>query len=138
METGWFFRRGHMRQLRKGRAVLVRGTWVYQAENRKGSAYKHVCPHCGADIVSVRMARGGWGHFEGRKGLGRIKHPCLHLGEMLSRRRDNKTLDMFEVPAAKDESVDSSVTCNELRSAPYKVEFHQAGTKCEEYHDSQS
>lgn len=43
------------------------------------------------------MPRGGWAHFEGGKGLTRIKHPCLHLGEGLSGRRDEKTPDLFEM-----------------------------------------
>lgn len=42
------------------------------------------------------MKRGGWAHFEGAKGLGRIKHACLHRGEGLSRRRDKDTPDLFE------------------------------------------
>jgi hypothetical protein len=41
------------------------------------------------------MKRGGWVHFEGAKGLGSIKHPCLHRGEALGRRRDEYTLDLF-------------------------------------------
>jgi len=49
-------------------------------------------------VVSVRMRQGGWAHFEGAKGLGRVKHPCLHRGEGLSARRDTETLDLFEKP----------------------------------------
>lgn len=41
------------------------------------------------------MPNGGWAHFEGAKGLARIKHPCLHRGEHLNRFRDDKTLDLF-------------------------------------------
>lgn len=41
------------------------------------------------------MPNGGWAHFETGKGLSRIKHPCLHLGEGLSRTRDNNTPDLF-------------------------------------------
>jgi hypothetical protein len=42
------------------------------------------------------MKGGGWAHFEGAKGLGRVKHPCFHRGEGLGRRRDNETLDLFD------------------------------------------
>jgi len=41
------------------------------------------------------FVRGGWAHFEGGEGLTRIKHPCLHLGEGLSRRRGEDTPDLF-------------------------------------------
>ncbi len=37
-----------------------------------------------------------WAHFESAKGLTRIKHPCLHIGEGLSQRRDRDTLELFE------------------------------------------
>jgi hypothetical protein len=43
------------------------------------------------------MKKGGWAHFEGARGLGQIKHACLHRGEGLSRRRDNETLDLFDL-----------------------------------------
>jgi hypothetical protein len=42
------------------------------------------------------MKRGGWAHFESAKGLGRVKHPCFHRGEGLSRRRDSQTPDLFD------------------------------------------
>ena len=45
---------------------------------------------------SVQMPNGGWAHFEQAKGLRRVKHPCLHRGEGLSRSRDDKTLDLFD------------------------------------------
>jgi len=41
------------------------------------------------------MQNGGWGHFEGAKGLGRIKHPCFTIGAGLSRNRDDRTLDLL-------------------------------------------
>ena len=99
MDGGWHLRREHYRWLPAGRAVRVRQAWVCQEGSQKGNAFKRVCPNCGADITSVRMPRGGWAHFEGRKGLTHLKHPCLHLGEKLSRRRDSKTLDLFDVGA---------------------------------------
>jgi hypothetical protein len=47
-------------------------------------------------VVSVRMKRGGWAHFEGANGLGRVKHPCFSRGDNLGRRRDSETPDLFE------------------------------------------
>jgi len=41
------------------------------------------------------MPNGGWAHFEGAKGLTRVKHPCLNIGEGLSKKRDNQTPDLF-------------------------------------------
>ena len=61
------------------------------------TSLKRACPVCRALIVSVGMPKGGWVHFEGGEGLTRIKHPCLHLGEGLSRRRDGTTPDLFEM-----------------------------------------
>lgn len=42
------------------------------------------------------MPNGGMVHFEGAPGLSRIKHPCLHRGEGMSKSRDDSTLDLFE------------------------------------------
>jgi len=42
------------------------------------------------------MKKGGWAHFEGAKGLRNIKHPCLHRGEGLSRRREKDMDDLFD------------------------------------------
>lgn len=91
-------RRAHRRRLWSGRSTAVRETWMVRNEqdDAKRKAYRHPCPRCGASIVSVHMKKGGWAHFEGGKGLGSIKHPCLHLGEKLGRRRDAETLDLFE------------------------------------------
>jgi hypothetical protein len=50
---------------------------------------------CGAQILKVPMPNKGWGHFEGSKGLSRVKHPCFAVGDGLSQRRDNETLDLF-------------------------------------------
>jgi hypothetical protein len=52
------------------------------------------------------MKRGGWAHFEGAKGLGRVKHPCFYRGEGLSRLRDDNTPDLFDEPARPDENND--------------------------------
>jgi hypothetical protein len=97
MADRWHYRKEHARRLRTGRTISVCGSWVLQCErvSRSGSSFKRACPLCGALIVSVGMPKGGWVHFEGGEGLTRIKHPCLHLGEGLSRRRDATTPDLF-------------------------------------------
>lgn len=96
MTDRWHYRKAHTRRLTKGRTVSVRGGWVLRDENghEKGAAFRWACPICGAPIVSVRMPKGGWVHFEGGQGLTRIKHPCLHLGEGLSR-QGTKTPPIF-------------------------------------------
>ncbi|SDG31619.1 hypothetical protein SAMN04488117_11678 [Celeribacter baekdonensis] len=98
MTDRWYYRKAHTRRLSTGRTVSVRGGWAVRGdrESKKGASFRRTCPICGALIVSVGMPRGGWVHFEGGKGLTRIKHPCLHLGEGLSRRRDEDTPDLFE------------------------------------------
>ncbi|SHF00835.1 hypothetical protein SAMN05444279_1145 [Ruegeria intermedia] len=96
MAEDWFRRRAHRRRLPGGRETHVRETWVprHPEADRKKS-FRSRCPRCGAAIVSVPMPNGGRVHFEGGKGLGRIKHPCLHVGEGLSRRRADDTDDLF-------------------------------------------
>jgi len=99
MRDQWHFRKAHARRLRTGRTIAVCGGWVLQGErvSSDSASFRRACPVCGALIVSVGMPKGGWVHFEGGEGLTRIKHPCLHLGEGLSRRRDETTPDLFEV-----------------------------------------
>ena len=99
MRDRWHFRKAHARRLATGRTISVCGGWVLQGERVSGNctSFKRACPVCGALIVSVGMPKGGWVHFEGGEGLTRIKHPCLHLGEGLSRRRDGITPDLFEM-----------------------------------------
>jgi hypothetical protein len=97
MKPHWIRRRSHSRHFPNGRSTYVRECWVlysYVANQRHGS-YHQECPYCGAKIISVNMPRGGWAHFEGARGLTRVKHPCLHVGEGLSRRRDDQTPDLF-------------------------------------------
>lgn len=90
-------RSAHRRSLGGGRVIAVRASWVLVEGAQKGSeSYRHACPVCGAAIISAHMSNGGWAHFEGRRGMGRIKHPCLHLGEGLSRKRDQDTPDLFQ------------------------------------------
>ena len=119
MTDRWYYRKAHTRRLSSGRTVSVRGGWAVRGdrESKRGASFRRTCPICGALIVSVGMPRGGWVrplppskwthpplgmprggwvHCEGCKGLTRIKHPCLHLGEGLSRQRDEDTPDLFE------------------------------------------
>lgn len=39
---------------------------------------------------------GGWVNFEGAKGLTRIKHPCMHVGDGMGGKRDDLTGNLFE------------------------------------------
>lgn len=98
MTSRWIRRRSHSRQMKSGRTTIVRASWaLYDFEPEKTrKRYRHPCPECGSEIVSVHMTNGGWAHFEGGKGLGRIKHPCLHRGLGLPSGRDELTPDMFE------------------------------------------
>ena len=100
MTERWYFRKAHIRRLSTGRTISVRGGWVLRGSQRrsKGASFKRACQICGAPILSIGMPRGGWVHFEGGKGLTRVKHPCLHLGEGLSGRRDENTPDLFGMP----------------------------------------
>lgn len=91
-------RRGHNRRLRSGRLTYVRDCYELRGsrKGRQKNSDPRKCPRCGAPIISVPMPNGGWAHFEGEKGLTRVKHPCMHVGEGISRSRDNETLDMFD------------------------------------------
>ena len=98
MRSHWIRRRSHGRRSKSGGTTFVRETWELRPERskRRAQTYRHPCPDCGAVVISVHMKRGGWAHFEGAKGLGRVKHPCFHRGEGLGRRRDNETPDLFD------------------------------------------
>lgn len=98
MGARWIHRRGHPRRLRSGGTTFVPETWELRTERSKRTpqTYRHPCPHCGAAVISVHMKRGGWAHFEGAKGLGRVKHACFNRGEGLGRRRDSETPDLFD------------------------------------------
>ena len=97
MATRWVRRRAHQRRSTSGFSVSVRESWELRPARDKRSAqsYRHPCPDCGALVVSVHMKRGGWAHFEGGRGLGRVKHPCFNRGEGLGRHRDDETPDLF-------------------------------------------
>lgn len=91
-------RRSHLRRLKSGRPVIVGEHWIvldHGVTERRGS-YRHPCPKCRTEIISVRMPNGGWVHFEGQAKLSRIKHPCMHIGEGLGRRTDDLTQDLFD------------------------------------------
>lgn len=98
MQSRWTTRRGHIRHLPNGGTTYVRECCVFQPpktdEQRK--RYTHGCPHCGAQIISRSMPNGGWAHFEGGKGLSKIKHPCLHRDMGGKINKDDRTLDLFE------------------------------------------
>ncbi len=99
MPYQWIKRKSHFRRLKSGRSVIIAESWILRDINeqaQKKQAYGHSCPKCGARILSVHMPKGGWAHFEGGEGLSRVKHPCLHLGEGLSKKRDLETHDLFD------------------------------------------
>jgi len=104
--TKLVFRKAHFRRLNSGKQTQVRETWVTHEANGAGAksrSFKHSCPSCGCNVISVHMPNGGWAHFEAAKGLRRIKHPCLHRGEDYSRCRDDKTLDLFDIIKGEEE-----------------------------------
>ncbi len=108
MDARWIRRRAHMRHLPNGSFAHVRECWAFQRSGSKDKRrrYRHECPRCGAEVISVNMPNGGWAHFEGAKGLNRIKHPCLHIGEGVGRRRDDLTQDLFD-PAGSGHEVEA-------------------------------
>jgi hypothetical protein len=95
-------RRTHTRRLSNNRSTRVRESWVLSSlkKTERGNSYRHPCPCCGSPTITVRMPNGGWVYFEGAEGLERVKHPRMHLGEGLSKKRDERTLDMFAHKAA--------------------------------------
>jgi hypothetical protein len=98
MPTRWVKRKGHARRSPSGKTVHVRSSWALletRGEKEKES-YRHRCPVCDALILTVRMPNRGWVHYFAKKGLTRVKHPCLHLGEGMSRSRDTVTQDLFQ------------------------------------------
>ena len=91
-------RRAHPRRLPSGRTTFVRETLVFYdgANNANQNAYRHPCPVCGTEIITVRMPNRGIVHFEGAVGLTKIKHSCLHIDRNRGRKRDDQTLDLFD------------------------------------------
>ncbi len=97
MVDRWIKRRAHTRRIRSGRQVPVAAAWIPSFEKGKVKQnYRRSCPSCGALVLTVRMPRGGWGHFNGAPGLGKIKHPCMYLGQGLGRRRAIDMDDLFD------------------------------------------
>ena len=98
MAGHWIQRRPHQRRLSSGKYVAVRESWVCleKDQDKKKKRRIRYCPQCNAKIISVRMPNGGVAHFEGGAGLTRVKHPCLHPGLGLSKKRDENTGDLFE------------------------------------------
>jgi hypothetical protein len=99
MVDRWIKRRAHTRFLGTGRAVPVATAWVRIStcdEGKPQRSFRRRCPMCGSDVLSVRMPRGGWGHFNGNEGLSRMKHPCMYLGQGLGRRRGDGMDDLFD------------------------------------------
>lgn len=93
----WHRRAAHTRRGQNGQIISVNASTVFtNSSSGKKAAYRHACPECGAQIVTVNMRNGGWAHFEGGRGLGRIKHACFDRGKGLSKRRDKDTPDLFE------------------------------------------
>lgn len=99
MRKHWVRRRAHRRHLKSGHITWVHENWALyefkqETEGTTGR-YRHPCPKCGATIISVRMPNGGWVHFEGEKGLERVKHACFNRGVGLLSSRDELTPDLF-------------------------------------------
>ena len=60
-------RHSHPRRKKRGGFSTVRDHWVLQepgAAERKNS-YRHPCPTCGTEIISVRMPNSGWAALVG-------------------------------------------------------------------------
>lgn len=98
MEARWIKRRAHSRHLHACGLVFVRESWVltFREAPSKSRAYLGPCPNCGAGILSVNMPDGGWAHFEGAKGLAKVKHPCFDSRRAAVKRGDDGNLDLFE------------------------------------------
>ena len=97
MTIRWIWRKGHSRTCSSGKVTHVRASWacLEVGDGEQKRRYRQACPSCSVLIVSIRMPNGGWAHYYAEKGLTRVKHPCLHLGEGMSRARDKLTLELF-------------------------------------------
>lgn len=92
-------RRPHSRRTPSGRTTYVSAAWVpvrSSGEKKPKQRRLRPCPICGAPMLTVRMQRGGFVHFNGTEGLTRTKHFCMHLGEGLGRRRGEDMDDLFD------------------------------------------
>lgn len=98
MTYGWVRRRSHDRKLASGKIISVSSSWAfYESDSKKRKRQsRSSCPECGAAIISKRMSNGYMLYFEDKKGLTKVRHPCLSRGLGLSKKRDETTLDLFE------------------------------------------
>jgi len=94
MAPGLLRRSGYSKRSRTGRTSYVNPYWASAPDGKKKTRQR--CRECGAEIIRVSMANGGAATFEAAPGLARVKHPCAHRGEGFSRRRDERTLDLFD------------------------------------------
>jgi anaerobic selenocysteine-containing dehydrogenase len=96
---GWHLRRAYT-AIRAGKPVEVSACWVYRDPKapKTHDPTPTSCPVCGAQVSVRVMSRGGRVVFEAGKGLSRLKHPCFHLGEGMSRRRPGDMGDLFDGP----------------------------------------
>lgn len=92
----WVKRQAHRRIIKSGGLTYVRESWAFYdfTAKKRSKKYQHLCPMCGTKITSIHMPNGGWVHRE--NGLKDVKHPCLHRGDGLSRRKDKDTRDLFD------------------------------------------
>lgn len=140
MSSNCIRRRAHTRCLPNGGKTRVRECLVTRGRSsRQKSGFRRKCPHCGTEIISVGMPNGGWGHFEGARGLERIKHACFNRGRYLSRKRDKDTADLFEnlgvenMPKYKDLDRDSGVRRYEYGPDWIEVEFERGSIRTYRY-----
>lgn len=91
-------RKEYSRRSPSGRMIIVSAHWaIYERDSKKEKrSYQHDCPECGAAIISVSMPNRGWAHFEAKKGITRVKHPCLHRGENIQKGNIKDIEDLFE------------------------------------------
>jgi hypothetical protein len=103
MAGRWIKRRQHIRRLRSDKIVLVRAYEFFHTAAKEKQADQHlsICPHCKAEIFTIPMPKGGWGHFDGE--ARRVEHACFRRGAHLSKRRDLMTPDMFENDMNEDQ-----------------------------------
>jgi hypothetical protein len=94
----FIFRRAHRRHLKDGSIVPVRDSWAWRSGLgiKRGSSFPTVCPTCNASMIVVSMPNGGRVCFEGKAGLTREKHFCMHVGEGINKGPDTRTLDLFK------------------------------------------
>ena len=85
-------------RVRNGKVEFVSGSWARLRETAPSKATRRSgrCPECGAKIIFVKNRIGGRVVLEVGMGRRRVKHLCAHVGEGLSRKKSETTLDLFE------------------------------------------